>query len=62
MVFEFHGEEETEIDPNSPGGKNGYRIGHTDGKYTIPDRVLNTVDDRNVKVLTVCLDVLIPTN
>lgn len=56
MVFEYHGEEETEIDPNSSGGKYGYRIGHTDGKYTIPDRVLNTVDDRNVKVLTVCLD------
>ena len=50
MVFEIHEEEEdSQVDPDGPGGKYGYRIGHSDGSYKIPDRVLNTVDDRNVR-------------
>jgi hypothetical protein len=40
--------DDTGIDPHDVGGKYGYRIGHTDGTYTIPDRVLNTVEDRTV--------------
>ena len=56
MVFELQQEDEnSEVDPDGPGGRFGYRIGHTDGKYKIPDRVLNTVDDRNVRVLTVSI-------
>jgi hypothetical protein len=31
----------------------GYRIGHSLNGYTIPDRVLNSVEDRPVKVLTI---------
>lgn len=53
MVFEFQEDENSEVDPDSPGGKFGYRIGHTDGEYAIPDRVLNMVYDRNVRVLTI---------
>jgi hypothetical protein len=45
--------EPNNIDDNEPGGKYGYRLGHTQGDYTIPDRVLNTVEDRKVKVLTI---------
>lgn len=41
------------IPDHEPGGKYGYRLGHTDGNYTIPDRVLNTVEDRPVKVITI---------
>lgn len=42
--------DDTGIDPHEVGGKYGYRIGHTDGTYTIPDRVLNTVEDRPVEL------------
>ena len=42
-----------QIPDDQPGGKYGYRLGHSDGTYTIPDRVLNTVDDRKVRVLTI---------
>ena len=38
---------------NEPGGKYGYRLNRTDGTYTIPDRVLGTVEDRKVKVITI---------
>ena len=41
------------IDENAPGGKYGYRIGHSDGSYSIPDRILNSVDDRKVRVITI---------
>lgn len=53
MVFEIHetNEDDSQVDPDGPGGQFGYRIGHTDGKYKIPDRVLNTVDDRNVRLV-----------
>lgn len=56
MVFDksaTDGADQNEIPENEAGGKYGYRIGHTDGTYTIPDRILNTVDDRKVKVLTI---------
>ncbi len=42
-----------DINENGPGGKYGYRIGHSDGTYTIPDRVLNSVEDRKVRVITI---------
>jgi len=42
-----------DVDENGPGGKYGYRIGHSDGAYAIPDRVLGSVDDRKVRVITV---------
>lgn len=42
-----------EIPENESGGKYGYRLGHTDGNYTIPDRVLGEVDDRKVRVITI---------
>ena len=53
MVFEIHqdDEEDSQVDPDGPGGIFGYRIGHSDGNYKIPDRVLNTVDDRNVRLV-----------
>jgi hypothetical protein len=44
--------DDTGIDPHDVGGKYGYRIGHTDGTYTIPDRVLNTTEDRPVELRT----------
>lgn len=47
--------DDTGIDDNDVGGKYGYRIGHTDGTYTVPDRVLNTVDDRPVNHSTIDL-------
>lgn len=47
MVLEIKLEDEG-VDPHGVGGKYGYRIGHTDGTYTVPDRVLNTVEDRPV--------------
>lgn len=42
-----------EVDETGPGSKYGYRIGHSDGTYTVPDRVLNSVDDRKVRVITI---------
>lgn len=57
MVFDnkaTSGEPNGETIPDDqPGGKYGYRLGHSDGTYTIPDRVLNGVDDRKVRVLTI---------
>ena len=47
MVLEIKLEEDG-VDPHGVGGKYGYRIGHSDGTYTVPDRVLNTVEDRPV--------------
>ena len=44
---------DVDVDENAPGGTYGYRLGHTDGAYTIPDRVLNSVDDRKVRVITI---------
>ncbi|CAK1365721.1 putative sterigmatocystin biosynthesis monooxygenase stcW [Cercospora beticola] len=41
------------IDENAPGGKYGYRLGHSLGDYTVPDRILNAEDDRPVKIVTV---------
>lgn len=52
MVFELQESEDSQLDPDGPGGQFGYRIGHADGQYKIPDRVLNTVDDRNVRLVT----------
>lgn len=55
MVFEIHeDDEDTQVDPDGPGGKFGYRIGHSDGKYKIPDRILHTLDDRNVRCVVQC--------
>ena len=48
MVLEIKLEEDG-VDPHGVGGKYGYRIGHSDGTYTVPDRVLNTVEDRPVR-------------
>lgn len=56
MVFDKNatgGDETNGISDHEAGGKFGYRLGHSDGNYTIPDRVLNTVGDRKVKVLTI---------
>lgn len=55
MVFDIKEQPSTNgsFDENAPGGKYGYRIGHSDGTYTVPDRVLNSVDDRNVRVITI---------
>ncbi len=55
MVFEFNEDESSHVDPDAPGGKYGYRIGHRDEEtgYAIPDRILNSVDDRNIRVLTI---------
>ena len=54
MVFEFDNkDDDPNVDPHGPGGKYGYRIGHADGGYAIPDRVLNSVEDRKVKVITI---------
>lgn len=57
MVFDKHAyesdDEDNHIAEDDPGGKYGYRHGHCEGTYSIPDRVLNTVDDRKVKVLTI---------
>ena len=44
---------ENTIPDHEPGGKYGYRLNHTDGNYTIPDRVLKTMEDRPVKVITI---------
>ena len=44
---------QSEASEYQPGGKYGYRLGHSDGNYNIPDRVLNTVEDRKVKVITI---------
>lgn len=58
MVFDVKnaasvvGNEEA-IDDNSPGGKYGYRLGHTQNDYQVPDVILNSVQDRKVKVLTI---------
>lgn len=54
MVFEYHEDENDQTDPNGPGGKYGYRIGHRNDAtgYAIPDRVLNS-EDRPVRVLTI---------
>lgn len=41
------------INEHAPGGKYGYRLGHSDGAYTVPDRVLHSVDDRTVRVITI---------
>lgn len=59
MVFDVdkagqsNGHDGTEIPDDAPGGKYGYRLGHTLGDYTIPDRVLNSVDDSPLKVITI---------
>lgn len=55
MVFEYHEDEDSQVDPDGPGGRFGYRIGHRDEKtgYIIPDRVLNSTNDRNVRVITI---------
>lgn len=42
-----------QIDDNDPGGKYGYRLGHSKDGYTIPDYVLNDPQHRKVKVLTI---------
>jgi hypothetical protein len=41
------------IDDDAPGGKYGYRIGHTKNGYTIPDVILGDSSNRKVKVLTI---------
>ena len=40
-------------DENGPGGKYGYRIGHSKNGYAIPDVVLNSTEHRRVKVITI---------
>lgn len=56
MVFELQESDNSQqVDPDGPGGKFGYRIGHTDGQYTVPDRVLNTADDRNVRSVSLAI-------
>ena len=42
-----------EVDDHGPGGKFGYRIGHSKNGYTVPDYVLNDPVNRKVKVLTI---------
>lgn len=41
------------IDDDAPGGKYGYRIGHSRNGYTIPDVILGEPSNRKVKVLTI---------
>ncbi|KAL4805219.1 putative sterigmatocystin biosynthesis monooxygenase stcW [Aspergillus unguis] len=41
------------VDEHGPGGKYGYRIGHRDEHYSIPDVILNSPGERKLKVLTV---------
>lgn len=53
MVVQVRLNEGDVVDENAAGGKYGYRIGHTLGNYSVPDRVLNSVDDRPVKVITI---------
>lgn len=56
MVFDIKNTPDkngSSVDDNAPGGKYGYRIGHSDGEYQVPDRVLNSVDDRKVRVVTI---------
>ncbi|KAK3713540.1 hypothetical protein LTR37_008498 [Vermiconidia calcicola] len=53
MVYTFSMEDTPDVDENASGGKYGYRIGHSDGEYAIPDRVLNSTDDRKVRVITI---------
>jgi hypothetical protein len=53
MVLQVDLEDGFAMDENGPGGKYGYRLGHTLGKYSVPDRDLNSVDDRPVKVITI---------
>lgn len=42
-----------EVDEHGPGGKYGYRLGHTMNGYTIPDYVFNDPKERKIKVLTI---------
>ena len=55
MVFDINPSavSSSDIDDDAPGGKYGYRIGHSNGEYTIPDRVLHTQDDRKVRIITI---------
>jgi hypothetical protein len=59
MVLDFKnasdsvGSNEEVIDENGPGGKYGYRLGHRNGDYAIPDVIINSTRHRKVKVLTV---------
>ena len=54
MVFDkIASDGENNIPDHEPGGKYGYRLNHSDENYNIPDRVLNTVEDRKVKVITI---------
>jgi hydroxyversicolorone monooxygenase len=55
MVFDFQNQPSTNgsINEDGPGGKYGYRIGHSDGSYQIPDRLPNAVDDCKVRVITI---------
>lgn len=59
MVFDVNnaaangGDDGQEIDENAAGGKYGYRLGHSDGTYSIQDTVFNSVENRKIKVLTI---------
>jgi len=50
---EVNGNVDGEIDEHRPGGKYGYRLGHSRNGYTIPDVVLNDPKHRRIKVLTI---------
>lgn len=60
MVFDVkkagehvNGDAPPAIDDDAPGGKYGYRIGHSKDGYSIKDIVLNAPENRKIKVLTI---------
>lgn len=52
-VNRVNGEAHDHVDDNGPGGKYGYRLGHTKDGYTIPDYILHDPGNRKIKVLTI---------
>ncbi|KAI1630493.1 flavin-binding monooxygenase-like protein [Exophiala viscosa] len=48
-----NGESNNTADESGPGGKYGYRLGHSQNGYNIPDYVLGDGAHRRVKVLTI---------
>ena len=48
-----NGKHNGHVDETGPGGKYGYRLGHTKEGYSIPDYVLNDRGHRKIKVLTI---------